>query len=159
MDNENQSVEHELDQIERSPEYQEALIRHRDAYRKIQRIMLPEIPLIVLVIVEAAEKPARERKAIEPAEKLTRLKGRWGSRRVNKWRAASVFAWLIWEVAGREPVFVVCGMGIRRPRSCIVHTVGVSRMIGVFVVCGVGIRQPRSCMVHTVGGSRMVGIW
>ena len=80
MDNENQSVEHELDQIERSPEYQEALIRHRDAYRKIQRIMLPEIPLIVLVIVEAAEKPARQRKAIEPAEKLTRRKGRWGSR-------------------------------------------------------------------------------
>ena len=46
------SMEGDLDQIERSPEYQEALIRHREAYKTVQHIVLPEIPLIILVIIQ-----------------------------------------------------------------------------------------------------------
>ncbi|KAL9185317.1 hypothetical protein ACHAXT_003094 [Thalassiosira profunda] len=41
----------ELERIERSPEYQEAKARHEIANKSIWRIILPEIPLIVLVIV------------------------------------------------------------------------------------------------------------
>jgi hypothetical protein len=46
------SMEGDLDAIERSPEYQEALIRHREAFKAIQHIVLPEIPLIILVIIQ-----------------------------------------------------------------------------------------------------------
>jgi len=44
--------EDELDQIERSPEYQEARARYMEASKSIQRIFLPEIPLIVMVAVQ-----------------------------------------------------------------------------------------------------------
>jgi len=51
-----ESAEHdmndELERIERSPEYQEALARNEDAYKSITRIIVPEIPLIILVIVQ-----------------------------------------------------------------------------------------------------------
>jgi len=45
-------MEDELERIERSPEYQEALARHEDASKTFFRIMVPEIPLLVLVIVQ-----------------------------------------------------------------------------------------------------------
>ena len=45
-------IDDELDRIERSPEYQEAVALHEDAYKSITRIIVPEIPLIVLVIVQ-----------------------------------------------------------------------------------------------------------
>ena len=44
--------EDELDQIERSPEYQEARARYMEASKSLQRIFLPEIPLIVLIVVQ-----------------------------------------------------------------------------------------------------------
>ena len=44
--------EDELDQIERSPEYQEARTRYMEATKAIQRIFLPEIPLIVMIAVQ-----------------------------------------------------------------------------------------------------------
>lgn len=47
-----QTMEADLDQIERSAEYQEATIRHQEAYKSIQRIVLPEIPLIIMVIIQ-----------------------------------------------------------------------------------------------------------
>ena len=50
-DNEN-DMEGDLDAIERSPEYQEAVLRHQEAYKSIQHIVLPEIPLIILVIIQ-----------------------------------------------------------------------------------------------------------
>ena len=50
-ENEN-DMEGDLDAIERSPEYQEALLRHQEAYKSIQHIVLPEIPLIILVIIQ-----------------------------------------------------------------------------------------------------------
>jgi len=43
--------EDDFDRIERSPEYQEARARHEYASKSIHRIILPEIPLIVLIIV------------------------------------------------------------------------------------------------------------
>ncbi len=46
------SIEHDLDQIERSPEYQEALSQHQASFQKIQKIILPEIPLMILVIIQ-----------------------------------------------------------------------------------------------------------
>mmetsp|Transcript_25069 Transcript_25069/g.52737 ORF Transcript_25069/g.52737 Transcript_25069/m.52737 type:complete len:723 (-) Transcript_25069:627-2795(-) len=46
------SIEHDLDQIERSPEYQEALSQHQSSFQKIQKIILPEIPLMILVILQ-----------------------------------------------------------------------------------------------------------
>jgi DnaJ-domain-containing protein 1 len=53
---ETESEEHdmndELERIERSPEYQEAVARYEDAYKSITRIIVPEIPLLVLVIVQ-----------------------------------------------------------------------------------------------------------
>ena len=47
-----QTMEADLDQIERSPEYQETLSQHREAYKSIQRIILPEIPFIILIIIQ-----------------------------------------------------------------------------------------------------------
>ena len=46
------SIEHDLDEIERSNEYQEALAHHQSAFKKIQKIILPEVPLMVLVIIQ-----------------------------------------------------------------------------------------------------------
>lgn len=50
-DNED-TAEGDLEAIERSPEYQEAMLRHQEAYKAIQRIVLPEIPLIILVVIQ-----------------------------------------------------------------------------------------------------------
>eukprot|EP00956_Cyclotella_meneghiniana_P043379 scaffold267161_cov70-Cyclotella_meneghiniana.AAC.1 len=50
-DNE-ENAESDLEAIERSPEYQEAMLRHQEAYKAIQRIVLPEIPLIILVVIQ-----------------------------------------------------------------------------------------------------------
>mmetsp|Transcript_21489 Transcript_21489/g.46681 ORF Transcript_21489/g.46681 Transcript_21489/m.46681 type:complete len:717 (+) Transcript_21489:90-2240(+) len=44
--------EDDFDKIERSPEYQEARTRHEHASKSMQRIIIPEIPLIVLIIVQ-----------------------------------------------------------------------------------------------------------
>mmetsp|Transcript_29195 Transcript_29195/g.53852 ORF Transcript_29195/g.53852 Transcript_29195/m.53852 type:complete len:705 (-) Transcript_29195:178-2292(-) len=44
--------EDDFDRIERSPEYQEARARHEYATKSIHRIVLPEIPLMVLIIVQ-----------------------------------------------------------------------------------------------------------
>lgn len=49
---EQNDMDDELERIERSPEYEEAVARHEDAYKSITRIIVPEIPLIVLVIVQ-----------------------------------------------------------------------------------------------------------
>ncbi len=52
VESEEHGIDDELERIERSPEYQEAVARHEDAYKTITRIIVPEIPLIVLVIVQ-----------------------------------------------------------------------------------------------------------
>ena len=49
---EEDDMEDELERIERSPEYQEALANHEDAFKTLMRIIVPEIPLLVLVIVQ-----------------------------------------------------------------------------------------------------------
>ncbi|KAL7501209.1 hypothetical protein ACHAWT_011141 [Skeletonema menzelii] len=49
---EEDDMEDELEKIERSPEYQEALARHEDAFKTLVRIIVPEIPLLVLVILQ-----------------------------------------------------------------------------------------------------------
>lgn len=51
-DNEEDVEDDEFDRIERSPEYQEAKARHEFASKSIQRIIIPEIPLIVLIIIQ-----------------------------------------------------------------------------------------------------------
>lgn len=51
-DNEETDMEDELEKIERSPEYQEAVARYEDASKTFFRIIVPEIPLLVLVIVQ-----------------------------------------------------------------------------------------------------------
>ncbi len=50
--NEETDMEDELERIERSPEYQEAVARYEDASKTFFRIIVPEIPLLVLVIVQ-----------------------------------------------------------------------------------------------------------
>ena len=44
--------EDDFERIERSPEYREAKAQHQMASKSIQRIFLPDIPLIVLIIVK-----------------------------------------------------------------------------------------------------------
>lgn len=44
--------EDDFERIERSPEYQEAKAQHQMASKSIQRIFLPDVPLIVLIIVQ-----------------------------------------------------------------------------------------------------------
>ena len=44
--------EDDFDRIERSPEYQEAKVRYEIASKSIQRIIIPEIPLLILIIVQ-----------------------------------------------------------------------------------------------------------
>jgi len=44
--------EDDFDRIERSPEYQEAKARHEHASKLIQRLFIPEIPLLILIIVQ-----------------------------------------------------------------------------------------------------------
>jgi hypothetical protein len=44
--------EDDFEKIERSPEYQEAKARHHYAYKSIQRIIFPDLPLMVLIIVQ-----------------------------------------------------------------------------------------------------------
>mmetsp|Transcript_14016 Transcript_14016/g.29932 ORF Transcript_14016/g.29932 Transcript_14016/m.29932 type:complete len:584 (+) Transcript_14016:144-1895(+) len=44
--------EDDFDRIERSPEYQEASARYEYASKSIQRVIIPEIPLIILIIVQ-----------------------------------------------------------------------------------------------------------
>jgi len=51
-ESEENDMEDELERIERSPEYQEAVARHEDADKTFTRIIVPEIPLLVLVIVQ-----------------------------------------------------------------------------------------------------------
>lgn len=51
-EDEDPTMEDDLEQIERSPEYQEAVARDKDAYKSIQRIILPEIPLLILIIIQ-----------------------------------------------------------------------------------------------------------
>ena len=49
---EEHDIEDELERIERSSEYQEAVARHEDAYKTITRIIVREIPLVILVLVQ-----------------------------------------------------------------------------------------------------------
>jgi len=42
----------DFERIERSPEYQEAKARHQYAYKSIQQIIFPDLPLMVLIIVQ-----------------------------------------------------------------------------------------------------------
>ncbi|KAL3767971.1 hypothetical protein ACHAWU_005429 [Discostella pseudostelligera] len=51
-ENEHEEEENEFERIERSPEYHEARARFDHARKSIHRIILPEIPLIILVIVQ-----------------------------------------------------------------------------------------------------------
>lgn len=44
--------EDDFERIERSPEYQEAKARHQYAYKSMHRIIFPDLPLIVLIIVQ-----------------------------------------------------------------------------------------------------------
>ncbi|KAL7445946.1 hypothetical protein ACHAXH_009594 [Discostella pseudostelligera] len=51
-ENDHEEEENEFERIERSPEYHEARARFDHARKSIHRIILPEIPLIILVIVQ-----------------------------------------------------------------------------------------------------------